>query len=116
MFCNQKYHSSKATPWKVNAHFIEESGIDVDLTLVKKTQAAMEAMITNNQKKKGSRRHHSNASDNSNDNDISQNQNVSRDLSNNHGGSPYTASTNSDTVRRSQRKKEAANACNAREA
>jgi hypothetical protein len=86
MFCNQKYHSSKATPWKVNTHFIEESGIDVDLTLVRETQAAMEAIITNNQKKKGPRRRPEDP-DNSND-------------------TPYAASTSSDAgtnLRRSKR-------------
>jgi len=55
MFCNQKYHCSKETPWKVNNHFIEESGIDVDLTFVRETQAAMKAAMTN--QRKGPRRH-----------------------------------------------------------
>jgi hypothetical protein len=102
MFCNQKYHSSKATPWIVNRPFIEESGIDVDLTLVRETQAAMEAMITNNQRKGSRRRPDDNATDNSN-NDTSQN--ISRNFSNNHG-SPHAASANSDAgtyLRRSQR-------------
>ena len=56
MHCRNKFHSSKETPWIVNNPFIEDSGIDVDLTFVKETQAAMkEATMTNNQRKGPSR-------------------------------------------------------------
>ena len=48
MFCNGKFHCIKDTPWKVNNHFIEESGIDVDLTVVRETQASMLATATTN--------------------------------------------------------------------
>ena len=42
MFCNQLFHSSKETPWKVNKPFIELSGIEVDLRAVKESEAAMQ--------------------------------------------------------------------------
>jgi len=124
IFCNQKYHCSKETPWKVNNHFIEESGIDVDLTFVRETQAAMTAGVTNNQRKGPRRRPETsslnNAADNSN---VVVRQNVPRssgrgdgeggedteveiiDLSNNQD-SPSIALTNRDAgtnLRRSQR-------------
>ena len=41
MFCGRKFHSSKDTPWIVNDHLIEVMGIDVDLTLVRETQASL---------------------------------------------------------------------------
>lgn len=128
MFCNQKYHCRKETPWKVNNHFIEDSGIDVDLTCVRETQAAMKAMVPNYQRK-GPRRRPDNASLTDaaeNSNDISQiitrssgqidgegggdTEGGIADLSNNQDppstASPSTALVNSDAgahLRRSQR-------------
>ena len=107
----------------MNTHFIEEAGIDVDLTLVRETQAAMKAMMTNNHQRKGFRRRPddatvNNAADNSNDisQDISRSSSeegrenttegeIIADLSNNHD-SFYAESTSSDAstnLRRSQR-------------
>ena len=42
MLCNQEFHSSKETPWKVSKHFIEDSGIEVDLSEVKESEEAMQ--------------------------------------------------------------------------
>eukprot|EP00985_Skeletonema_marinoi_P004460 scaffold1947_cov241-Skeletonema_marinoi.AAC.2 len=123
IFCNQKYHCSKETPWKVNNHFIEESGIDVDLTFVRETQAAMTAGVTNNQRKGPRRRPETSSLNNAADNSNVVRQKVTRssgrgdgedgedteveliDLSNNQD-SPSIALTNRDAgtnLRRSQR-------------
>ena len=42
MLCNQEFHSSKETPWKVNKPFIESNSIEVDLSAVKEAQVAMQ--------------------------------------------------------------------------
>eukprot|EP00985_Skeletonema_marinoi_P004727 scaffold2051_cov139-Skeletonema_marinoi.AAC.11 len=51
ILCRQKYHCSKDTPWRVNHLFIEYSGIDVDLTDVRETQAAMLGAALNNHRR-----------------------------------------------------------------
>ena len=54
MLCNQEFHSSKHTPWKVNKPFIELMGIEVDLSAVKKAQEDMQNASV---QKKKNRRH-----------------------------------------------------------
>lgn len=55
MFCNQLFHSSKETPWKVNKPLIELSGIEVDMSAVKEAQSAMTMMQVTPSPKRSSR-------------------------------------------------------------
>ncbi|KAL7551406.1 hypothetical protein ACHAWF_014594 [Thalassiosira exigua] len=44
MFCKELFHSGKETPWKVNRPFISLIGIEVDMSAVKESQAAMQTV------------------------------------------------------------------------
>eukprot|EP00984_Skeletonema_dohrnii_P005955 scaffold2112_cov85-Skeletonema_dohrnii-CCMP3373.AAC.4 len=81
ILCRQKYHCSKDTPWRVNHLFIEYTGIDVDLTDVRETQAAMQGAAINNHRRGPTRRSTAADANTSDDSDNARVINVATDAS-----------------------------------